>query len=150
MININEISIFLDMEESELETILEVSREEVYKEGEEIFSDGSMGDSLYVIMDGEVDISKDGQILTVLEPGKFFGEMSLLDASPRSAAASASTDCRLIVITKEAVEALYSENVVAVCKLFISIFKDISQKLRNLNESYVQTKKNIGPNFDDF
>ena len=61
---------------------------------------GEPGDEFFLITDGSarVEVSPDQHVL--LGPGKFFGEMSLLDGGPRSATVSASTPVRLLVISR--------------------------------------------------
>jgi CRP/FNR family transcriptional regulator len=65
-----------------------------YGQNEVIFSEGSRGREMYVVYSGKVQISKkdpaghDAQ-LSILESGEIFGEMALIDASPRSATATA-------------------------------------------------------------
>ena len=60
-----------------------------------VFSEGEIGDSMYMIKNGEVRITiksidgKDDVTLSKLEPGSFFGEMSVFDGKPRSATATA-------------------------------------------------------------
>ncbi|MEZ4609609.1 MAG: cyclic nucleotide-binding domain-containing protein [Caldilineaceae bacterium] len=56
-----------------------------YAPGDVIFRKGDRGNYMYVVMEGEVDIVLDGTYIRTLEPGAIFGEMSLIDDSPRSA-----------------------------------------------------------------
>lgn len=63
--------------------------------GDVIFRKGDQGDYMYVVMSGEVDIVLDGQYIRTLSSGAIFGEMSLIDDSPRSADAVARTNCVL-------------------------------------------------------
>lgn len=63
--------------------------------GDVIFRKGDQGDYMYVVMSGEVDIVLDGQHIRTLSSGEIFGEMSLIDDSPRSADAVARTNCVL-------------------------------------------------------
>ncbi len=70
------------------------------KRSEALFREGDSGDRLYVVMEGKVKLgrtSTDGRenLLAVLGPGQMFGELSLFDPGPRSATATAVTDCRL-------------------------------------------------------
>jgi CRP-like cAMP-binding protein len=58
-----------------------------FKPGEVIFSEGDKGDKMYVIRSGEVEVERDGKIVETLSGGGIFGEMALIDGSPRAATA---------------------------------------------------------------
>jgi CRP/FNR family transcriptional regulator, cyclic AMP receptor protein len=71
--------------------------------GRIIFSEGEEGKELYVVIDGEVEISKrtsmeTSKTLITLKAGDIFGEMAIIDAKPRSATAIASKSARLLVM----------------------------------------------------
>lgn len=59
---------------------------------------GASGEEFFVIVDGTVSIEQDGQHLTELGPGDFFGELSLLGKVARTATATCTTPCRLLVV----------------------------------------------------
>jgi len=66
--------------------------------GTVVFSEGDPGDCLYVIVEGEVDVSVNDHHVWRLKAGEVFGEMALIEARPRSARAVAHTTCRLVAI----------------------------------------------------
>jgi CRP/FNR family transcriptional regulator, cyclic AMP receptor protein len=70
---------------------------------------GDPGDQFFLIMDGSarVEVSPDKRLL--LRPGEFFGEMSMLDGSPRSATVVAETPVRLLVISRQHFSVLLTE-----------------------------------------
>jgi CRP/FNR family cyclic AMP-dependent transcriptional regulator len=74
--------------------------------GEVLFKEGDAGDEMYLIRSGKIKIVKDlegnKKTLAVIGEGEFFGEMALLDKSPRSAAAIAETDAKLIIVDRDA------------------------------------------------
>ena len=78
-----------------------------YQKNEIIFQEGSVGYEMYVIVSGKIRItahsnSKKDRLIRVLEPGEFFGEMALVDSSPRSATAiSDEENTELIEIDQE-------------------------------------------------
>lgn len=82
-----------------------------FSKGEVIFREGDESSEAYRLLSGDVEISistKSGpNILAHLSPGSFFGEMSLIDDKPRSATATALTDCRTEVFS----EANFNERV---------------------------------------
>jgi EAL domain-containing protein (putative c-di-GMP-specific phosphodiesterase class I) len=83
------------------------------KAGQCLFSEGEKGDYAYIIDQGEIEIItiKNNQqiVLNVLESGSMFGELALLDGSPRSASAYAKTDVLLTIVTPEQVRGRIQE-----------------------------------------
>jgi CRP-like cAMP-binding protein len=73
---------------------------EEYKAGQVIFEEGTDGNVMYAIKEGQVDIIHNGKTIETLNAGEFFGEMALVDQSPRSANAIAKTDCKIIVVNQ--------------------------------------------------
>ncbi len=76
-----------------------------------IFREGESGDEMYVVIAGKVRISKrvagvGEEALGILEPGSHFGEMAMVDDSPRSADAIAHTACALAVIRRDELDQL--------------------------------------------
>ena len=71
-----------------------------YKAGETIFHEGDPGEEFFVIQRGRVRIESGNRLLETLGPNEIFGEMALIDASPRSAGAVAETDVTLAAITE--------------------------------------------------
>lgn len=69
-----------------------------YSAGEAIFKEGDPGDAMYVVMSGHVRISHGNRSLELVEGGGIFGEMALADPAPRSAAATAETDCEVVPV----------------------------------------------------
>jgi len=73
-----------------------------YEPGETIFEEGDSGDSLYMILSGQVQVTKrigeQPQIVRTLGPGEYFGEMALLGRHPRSAGTRALTALDLLVL----------------------------------------------------
>lgn len=69
--------------------------------GQSIFSEGQPGDSMYVVLEGQVDLLVNGKLVETLGSGGVLGEMALLDAAPRSASAVARTDCKLIPVNQK-------------------------------------------------
>jgi len=71
-----------------------------FETGEAILHEGDEGHEFYVIMEGEADVLRHGKTLYSLGPGELFGEMALIDASPRSADVIAKTHCKLAVVNE--------------------------------------------------
>jgi CRP/FNR family cyclic AMP-dependent transcriptional regulator len=69
--------------------------------GEVIFTEGDKGDHMYVVRSGEIEIERDGIVAETLSAGGIFGEMALIDGSPRSATARAKTACEIAPINEK-------------------------------------------------
>ena len=69
--------------------------------GQKIFEAGQMGDVMYIVQEGEVDILLAGQVIDTTGPGGVIGEMALISDKPRSATAVAKTDCKLVSIDEK-------------------------------------------------
>lgn len=70
------------------------------KSGERLFREGDVGEAMYVLLVGEVEVSAGGLSVEVCKAGDILGDVALIDDSPRSATVTASTDCEFAVIDK--------------------------------------------------
>jgi CRP-like cAMP-binding protein len=82
---------------------VEIFREDpsvtAYPAGQVIFSEGAPAGTMYVVVEGEVELRRaSGSVLAVAGPGDVFGELALIDDRPRSASAVARTDVRVAPI----------------------------------------------------
>jgi len=105
------ISLFSELNDTELDAIAALATTHHFAKQYAIVQEGDMGEALYVILEGSVKIStysSDGRevILSLLEPGAFFGEMSLLDRQPRSANVTTLEASTVIQIRRKSFEHL--------------------------------------------
>lgn len=133
------IPIFSSLTDDELSLISVITEEVKFRPGQKIFNEGVLGDALYVITEGQVRIKKyftgvGDETLAVLKPGACFGEMALLDSMPRSAAAIAETDCRLLKIPMDNFKNLLESHKEIAYKILWVLGKTLSQRLREANE----------------
>ena len=77
--------------------------------GDTLFSEGDPGDSMYVVVSGTADVSIRGKVVETAQAGTIFGEMALIDNSPRAATVVARDDCSLIAINANRFSALTRE-----------------------------------------
>ena len=75
--------------------------DKTFSAGSWLFHEGTAGDLMYVLLEGEVEISVRGQVLCLAQPGDLLGEMALIDAKSRSASAQARTDCRVAALDEQ-------------------------------------------------
>ncbi|HMH18169.1 MAG TPA: cyclic nucleotide-binding domain-containing protein [Burkholderiales bacterium] len=73
-----------------------------YETGDTIVREGQIGVLMYVVLKGKVAIRVGGKLVENVGPGGLFGEMALVDRSPRLASAVAETNCKLLAINRNA------------------------------------------------
>jgi hypothetical protein len=123
-------SIFKDVPANELIYVAQSLVEINLSKGSSIFKDGDIGDSMYFIFNGEVQISKGGTTLVKLKKADYFGEMALLDGESRSADAMAIADTILLKLdARNFKKILYSND-----KIIKGILSMLSARLRKANE----------------
>ena len=110
-----------------------------FKSGEVVFHEGDPGDSLYLVGEGSVKISKEDrggreQVLDYIKPGNFFGEMALLEGKPRSAMATAAEPTLLGAVKEETFQHLLE---LAPSRLHMNFLRSISERLRSVNSHFI-------------
>jgi len=98
--------------------------------GEVIFQEYDMGSEMYVILEGEVELQIGDHVVETLGPGEPFGEMALIDQSPRTGTAVAKTACKLAVIP----EKRFLFMVQTTPHFALQIMKVMADRLRRMNE----------------
>ena len=101
----------------------------VCEAGEVIFSAYEMGAEMYVVLEGEVELTIGSVVLETLGPGEPFGEMALIDQSPRVATATAKTPCKLALIP----EKRFIFMVQTTPYFALQIMKVMADRLRKMN-----------------
>ncbi len=71
-----------------------------YQAGEKIFAEGDTANSMYAVVEGQVDICKNEKVLETVSPEGIFGEMGLVNNKPRMASAVAKTACTIVEINQ--------------------------------------------------
>ena len=107
---LGQIAIFSDIEPGHLDEVVSQLKPATVRAGETVFSEGAPGDSMNIIVQGLISIHKRGRVLKTLGPWEIFGEMALVDASPREAAASAVQDTTLLRLDRESFSDLLREH----------------------------------------
>ena len=141
---------FSDFSDAELQHIFKISSKKNYPKGEIIFKEGTIGNEMHIIILGEVIITKkfnekENTLLNTLKVGDSFGEMAIVDESPRYATAIANSNCILVAIN----EVILRNSEPRLClKLYKNLSSVLSEKLKKssvtINELKTKIKKYEG------
>lgn len=137
--------LFLEQKLSNMEInfLATLSKEEKFENSQVIFREGDAGDTMFVVLDGRVMISKhiDGageEALAFLERGDYFGEMALIDRLPRSADAKAHHGGAVVLaIPRIVLESILDIEKVSSRRLLRILCSLIAKRLRVLDEKIV-------------
>jgi len=95
------IEIFKLLSDGKLECLVNECKEVTIHPGEILFREEDPGESMYVILSGEVYIEKENTVIALRSRGEYFGEMTLIEDKPRSATITAVKETRLLEIFKD-------------------------------------------------
>ena len=110
--------------------------QEEYLAGETIVRQGEAGATLFLLAHGQASVrlgvDAGGKEVAQLQPGEFFGEMSLFDDQPRSATVVALTDCTLLTLERDRFSTLVLQRpdvLLQICKMFGSRLRETNRRL---------------------
>jgi len=136
---LKKIPLFANLTNDHLAKVGAIATQKEFKANEKIFSEGDVGTEMYLIMKGRVRISKmvpgvGEEALAILEPGSYFGEMALIDDTPRSADATAHLAVTLSVVQKADLEELMFLHKDLAYELLWTFVRTLSARLRETND----------------
>ncbi|MCI4626173.1 MAG: cyclic nucleotide-binding domain-containing protein [Candidatus Magnetoovum sp. WYHC-5] len=132
---IRKLDFFSFMTDEEMLKLLKMCKCRNYKKDDVIFEEGQAGDRFYVVIEGKVGIYKglaygESEQLATIKEGEFFGEMAILDNSPRSANAISETDTLMFEMDEKVMEG-YDD--IITLKVFKKITFALSERLSDSN-----------------
>ncbi|MDD2915473.1 MAG: cyclic nucleotide-binding domain-containing protein [Gallionella sp.] len=135
------VSLFSQIATGELRAIRGLLHRRTYLKGEIIFDEGEEAQAIYFILSGKVVICRQGRpvdgAIAELGASQCFGEMALLDNSPRMAQVRAAEDCTLDVLFREDFLGLLQTHSQIASKLSLELARMMGKRLRQNINSYV-------------
>jgi len=120
------VPLFSALSKRQLRMIAESGREYKYKSEYRLVEKGTTGDRFYLVLDGKVEIRKDGRVLATLSKGQFFGELSLIDEQPWAADVIAVQLTHCLTLSKRVFSTLTRRHP----ELLQLILKEVVRRLR--------------------
>ena len=133
--SLRKIPLFAVVDDEALEALADLLIERRIPKHQTIVEEGLTGDYMYVIRDGQVKVTKlsgDGRekILGLLGPGDFFGEMSLLDNSERSASVKSLTETRILALSRND----FLKELRCNPDLAMAVIQELTRRVRQMDE----------------
>lgn len=112
-----------------------------YRAGDVVFNEGDVGESLYVIAEGDIEVLQRGasgvlHSIVTLHPPQFFGEMSLIDKEYRSATVRARNEAKLLQLTNENLHIFAKNYRNGFTWVVVNIARVLSSRLRETNKRF--------------
>jgi len=121
------IALFEHIPGEELARIARIAEEVNFMPGDTFIYEGDLGDSLYIIIEGEVEIHRKGVRITNLSQYQTVGEMAILDSEPRSASVTVISEIKALKIEREDFYDILAER----NEIAQGIIRILTQRLRN-------------------
>lgn len=137
LVVLRNVPLFSGLSEAELEKLSKLAGRRRVERGAFVVRAGESTDSLYILLTGRAKVTNSDEegreiILAWLGPGEFFGEMGLIDGSPRSANVVASEACELLCLGKDAFQRCMQDNFQVAQKLMRSLVRRLREADRKI------------------
>jgi CRP-like cAMP-binding protein len=150
---IKQIGIFSDLSDDQVDRLLGIVTRKTFRQGEAIIKEGETGDTMYILLDGTVEISKSLTMKVgrhafeqmeksfIRLEGKHhacFGEMGMLQQDERSATVVAVTDCLVFEVTQDDFDRYCEADPLAGYRIVKKIAQVVSGRLRGVNKDVLK------------
>lgn len=136
---LSSIILFHGIAQPHIERIARIAEEIELDKDQVLFREGEPGDRIFAILDGRVRISRQipgvgEEALAILGPGDHFGEMAIIDDEVRSGDALAHEKCRLLSLSKAALQDMMFTDLVLAHEILWNLVRTLSERLRRTND----------------
>lgn len=134
-----------DFSEKDLKGILELSKIRKYEPGEVILDEGVFDSWIYFLISGKIKVIKHDESLSILRrTGDVFGEMGIIDGSPRSASVVAIDNTVCLATDASYIDRLSGNDKIAFSCILYRVFSEmLANRLRLTSEELIKAKEEI-------
>ena len=141
--------VFEELSRREIENIARIAYQRHYSAGEVIIHEGQNAAGMYIMVDGQAEVTKileDGTILhlTTLENSELFGDVGLLDSSPRTATVRATRDSNVIGFFRPELLELMNSNPRLASKIIFKLGQILTARFRFMHNEFEKAQAEIG------
>jgi len=143
--SLQQYSLFGGVSEAAIDDLLQYMGQVNFRAGETIFAEGDQGAEICFILQGRVRVEKAGVVLAELGRGDQFGEMFLMDPTPRSADVVGVESGSLVRISHRNLHRMSRKDPQAFQMLLMNCSREIGRRLRRMNERFVESRSGQAP-----
>ena len=142
------VPIFEDLSNREIQNITRIAYQRRYTADEIVIHEGQNAAGMYIVMDGKVEVTReleDGTLLRLatLADGEFFGDVGLLDSSPRTATVTASSDSRIIGFFRPELLGLMDSNPKLASKVIFKLAQILAARFRFVHSEFDKAQAEV-------
>ena len=142
------VPIFEDLSNREIQNITRIAYQRRYTADEIVIHEGQNAAGMYIVMDGKVEVTReleDGTLLRLatLADGEFFGDVGLLDSSPRTATVTASSDSRIIGFFRPELLGLMDSNPKLASKVIFKLAQILAARFRFVHSEFDKSQEEV-------
>jgi CRP/FNR family transcriptional regulator, cyclic AMP receptor protein len=125
------VPIFEDLSKKQLKKVAAVSELVEYMQKHSIVREGDVGDSFFVVLRGQANVTTSGKVVSKVMPGDHFGEISLLDGGPRTATVTSDTPMTMLILSRKA----FLKCLTADPEMAMALMKTMARMIRRVDRS---------------
>lgn len=133
--------LFEFLNDQEIMRVMRIVFEQQRKAGERLIEEGTIGQEIFIVVQGSVEVSVKGEPLTTIGVGGHFGELALIDHQARSATVTAKEDVVLLTIDHQDFYGLVRSEHGLASKLLWSFLKNVAGRVRELSEEVAELSR---------
>ena len=108
--------------------------------GEVILREGRLGRELFVVLEGTATVTREGHVVNILHAGDHFGELAAIEAVPRSATVTATTDLEFLIVGPREFETMME-----IPGFRNALLKGMSRRIREADDRLAAYEEQSGP-----